>query len=291
MRYLVIFLTTLILATMAICKDRAECSLPTTKIWDEVGICYSGRELLGWPQREVNGKSCRISPVIQAPKGYELNHFRVIVDFAGEGSVKVGVVHAGEGNFDKTLEKRKLRTGFKALKSGREVLISSPRRGKRFAWLAVHTMGSVRITDIRFVCWRAKGTLYGHLARQFEFDGATLPYRLMYPKNFDPAKTYPLVLSVHGSGGVGSDNSRSMERVILASRLFTQYYHDEELECFSLVPQIPRSDTIPAPYFPKGEMGKPTTGHPDWPMVNENGWYVQATLALIQKLLEPGFPG
>ena len=32
-----------------------------------------------------------------------------------------------------------------------------------------------------------------------------MPYRLMKPANFDPAKTYPLILSRHGAGGKGTD--------------------------------------------------------------------------------------
>ena len=40
-----------------------------------------------------------------------------------------------------------------------------------------------------------------------EFEG--MPYRLMKPIDFDPEKTYPLILSLHGKGGTGTDNLRS----------------------------------------------------------------------------------
>lgn len=40
----------------------------------------------------------------------------------------------------------------------------------------------------------------------FEKEGERMPYRLLLPKNYDTAKTYPLILVLHGSGERGSDN-------------------------------------------------------------------------------------
>ena len=43
-------------------------------------------------------------------------------------------------------------------------------------------------------------------------DGKTLPYRLLKPKNYDPLKKYPLLLSLHGGGApVGTDNISQLE--------------------------------------------------------------------------------
>lgn len=33
-----------------------------------------------------------------------------------------------------------------------------------------------------------------------------LPYRILYPKNYDPQKKYPLIVFLHGSGQRGDDN-------------------------------------------------------------------------------------
>ena len=38
-----------------------------------------------------------------------------------------------------------------------------------------------------------------------------LPYRLMKPLNFDKSKKYPLILSLHGAGGKGKDNSKQLK--------------------------------------------------------------------------------
>ncbi|HUT32908.1 MAG TPA: prolyl oligopeptidase family serine peptidase [Planctomycetota bacterium] len=44
-------------------------------------------------------------------------------------------------------------------------------------------------------------------AREFAgSDGGKLLYRLLRPKGYDPNKTYPLVLVLHGAGGRGGDN-------------------------------------------------------------------------------------
>jgi predicted peptidase len=38
----------------------------------------------------------------------------------------------------------------------------------------------------------------------------TLPYRLLLPRNYDPHKTYPLLLFLHGSGERGIDNAAQL---------------------------------------------------------------------------------
>ncbi|MHC4982740.1 MAG: carboxylesterase family protein, partial [Planctomycetota bacterium] len=247
---------------------------------------YTGEQFLTWPEGKVDERTVRVSPTLEFADGYEINHHRVTVNFAGSGSVNLSVAHYKENRLDLAVKESGRHSRFQALESGKEVIVSSPHSAERCAWLIIETTGQVEIADITHTCWRGRGTLYGHSPGVFEFAGAKLQYRLMYPRNYDPQKTYPLVLSVHGSGGVGKDNARSMEKIILGRYLFITYYRDERFECFSLVPQIPSGSVIPKPYHPAGEKGAPEpVFHPDWPAVNENGWYVQATLALIRSLL------
>ncbi len=40
--------------------------------------------------------------------------------------------------------------------------------------------------------------------------GETLPYRLFVPQNYDRKKKYPLVVYLHGGGGVGDDNLKQI---------------------------------------------------------------------------------
>ncbi len=44
----------------------------------------------------------------------------------------------------------------------------------------------------------------------FNDKGSTLPYRIMYPKNFNPKNKYPLVIFLHGAGERGSDNQKQL---------------------------------------------------------------------------------
>lgn len=65
-----------------------------------------------------------------------------------------------------------------------------------------------------------------------EFDG--VKYRLMKPIDIDTTRTYPLVLSLHGAGGRGTDNVKNL-------RNWNEYLADESLRrkhpCFVLAPQ------------------------------------------------------
>lgn len=44
----------------------------------------------------------------------------------------------------------------------------------------------------------------------FVFRGDTLLYRLLLPENYNPGKTYPMVLFLHGSGEKGNDNEAQL---------------------------------------------------------------------------------
>lgn len=41
-------------------------------------------------------------------------------------------------------------------------------------------------------------------------NGDTMPFRVLLPENYDPAKKYPLVLFLHGRGESGSDNEKQL---------------------------------------------------------------------------------
>ena len=56
------------------------------------------------------------------------------------------------------------------------------------------------------------GTAFAQAPVQFEkkeynyAEGKVLPYRILYPENYDKSKKYPLVLFLHGAGERGNDN-------------------------------------------------------------------------------------
>jgi acetyl esterase/lipase len=253
---------------------------------ERVNTSFLPATLEGWALKQIRGKTYRVSDVLDFGMRREVNHHQLAALFEGDGILEMGLIHSSSPHLPETLARPALFGGVRQMRSGKAHRVSSPFGNERYVWLVLRTEGEVKVRALGHSCWRGQATLYGHVAQTQDFAGRRLPYRLMYPKDYDPSKKYPLVISVHGSGGVGEDNSRNMERVILARYLFTQYYHDPEFQCFSLVPQIPSPDTIPAPYWPKGNLGAPTIAHPDWPTVNEQGWYTQATIALIRYLTE-----
>ncbi len=271
--------------------DESAAKAPPKPKRDEAQTVYTASQIAKWEPRTVDGKACMVSPMINFGKGVELNHHRVTVTYSG-GSVELSLAHSSSRKLETAIAKRHLHSRLRPVKSGVETKIASSYKGEWYAWVIVRAVGGARITGADHTCWRGKGTLYGHGPGEFKFAGGLLPFRMMLPRNYDPRKKYPLVVSVSGSGGVGEGNVRNLEKVILARHLFVDYLDEKDFECISLVPQIPSGKTVPKPYWPKGPLGKPTPiYHPDWPAVNENGWYVQASLALIKDLSGPGGPG
>lgn len=252
---------------------------------EEVAITYGADKIADWTQVEVDTKRCYASPVIEMPRGYEVNHYRVTVQYEGAGTMEIAIAHGAENKLENILSKKHLRRPFVKAASGKEQTFTSPYRSENCAWVLLSTEDTVSITSITLTCLRGLGTLYGHSARQFPFAGATLPYRIMGPKYFDPNQTYPLVITIGGSGSIGTDNTKNMEVCGLARFLYEQYFSDPAFACFSLVPQITDDQARPAPYYPKGPQGGPTVTNPDLPLVNAEGWYTQATIALVRQML------
>ncbi len=245
---------------------------------------FSGSDISKWSQRKIGDSLCRVSAIIAGPSKAEFNFHRITADFTGPGTLEVSIGYSTSSNINTMIEKKHLHSSFRKLQSGKEVMVTSPYKGQRYVWLIVRTTDRVVVNNMKYSSRMSSGSLYGHIAGKFSYGGAKLPYRLMYPKNYDSKKSYPLVVSVSGSGGVGSDNHKSMEMVTLARYLYTNYYHNKEFECFSLVPQIPTITAIPAPFWPKGTKGIPSEFHPDWPTVNAGGWFTQASIQLIKEL-------
>jgi len=64
-----------------------------------------------------------------------------------------------------------------------------------------------------------------------------MPYRLMKPIDFDGRKSYPLIVSLHGGGGKGTDNRKQLKdwnRQLADEKRRTQY------PCYVLAPQADR---------------------------------------------------
>lgn len=67
----------------------------------------------------------------------------------------------------------------------------------------------------------------------------TLPYRILFPDHFDPAKKYPLVFVLHGSGERGNDNNAQLSH---GASLFLQVNVRSQFPCIVVFPQCPQKD-------------------------------------------------
>lgn len=70
----------------------------------------------------------------------------------------------------------------------------------------------------------------------FEANGAKLPYRILYPENYDASKKYPLVLFLHGSGERGNDNEAQLTH---GAKMFLKPENRRDFPAIILFPQCP----------------------------------------------------
>lgn len=99
----------------------------------------------------------------------------------------------------------------------------------------------------------------------FVFRGDTLPVRILYPENFDPAKKYPLMLFLHGRGESGSDNERQLTH---GSKMFLDPAFRKNYPAVVIFPQCPedsywanvkiKTDDTGKRHFHFRTCGKPT---------------------------------
>jgi len=70
--------------------------------------------------------------------------------------------------------------------------------------------------------------------------GATMPYRLFVPANYDKRKKYPLMLWLHGGAGRGRDNLKQISSGNrIGSHVWTLPENQSKHPCFVVAPQCP----------------------------------------------------
>jgi len=75
------------------------------------------------------------------------------------------------------------------------------------------------------------------LKREFAFaEGKTLPYRILYPDNYDKSKKYPLILFLHGAGERGNDNEKQLT---WGNKLFLDAENRKNFPAIIIFPQCP----------------------------------------------------
>ena len=69
-------------------------------------------------------------------------------------------------------------------------------------------------------------------------EGKVLPYRILYPENYDKDKKYPLVLVLHGAGERGNDNEKQL---VHGSKLFLSEANRKDYPAIVVFPQCPEN--------------------------------------------------
>jgi predicted peptidase len=77
-------------------------------------------------------------------------------------------------------------------------------------------------------------------AGQFEEGGVKLPYRLLRPEHMVPGRRYPLVVLMHGSGQIGTDN---LTQVGMDAKSWASPEMRRKYPAFVLLPQFPDRPT------------------------------------------------
>ena len=81
-------------------------------------------------------------------------------------------------------------------------------------------------------------TVDGFVGRVHTTPTGAMPYRLFVPQRYDPARKYPLVMWLHGGGGVGTDNlSQIAGDQMQGTRFWTTPAAQAKYPSFVLAPQ------------------------------------------------------
>jgi predicted peptidase len=109
-------------------------------------------------------------------------------------------------------------------------------------------------------------------------EGQVLPYRILYPENYDKTKKYPLVMFLHGSGERGWNNEKQLTH---GAKLFSDPVNRKNFPAIIVFPQCPEDaswsvakvDRTKQPYTIEFDY----TTEAQWPLVAAN--------ALVRKLI------
>lgn len=112
--------------------------------------------------------------------------------------------------------------------------------------------------------------------RWFIKDGDTLPYRILYPKDYLPLFAYPVVVFLHGSGERGRDNEAQLTH---GADLFLADSNRTRYPAFVIFPQC-----APGDYWSQRQEGEGPDGHQELTFDREPD--PNPSLGLVMDLLQ-----
>jgi len=114
--------------------------------------------------------------------------------------------------------------------------------------------------------------------KEFVFaEGKVLPYRILYPENYDKNKKYPLLLLLHGAGERGKDNEKQLT---WGSKLFITADNRKNFPAIVVFPQCPEES-----FWAVTKIDRTTTPFKiEFDYTAEPNWPLAAANALVKKL-------
>jgi predicted peptidase len=125
--------------------------------------------------------------------------------------------------------------------------------------------------DVQGLTKAPDAALKPYLRREFESAGNVLPYRVLYPDNYDKTKKYPLILFLHGAGERGKDNEIQL---VHGAKLFLTEENRKKFPAIILFPQCPRESFWAAVSVDRStqpfKISFDYNAQPTWPLVAAN---------------------
>lgn len=125
--------------------------------------------------------------------------------------------------------------------------------------------------DVQGFLKPADPELKAYQRKEFQHAGNTLPYRILYPENYDKSKKYPLLLFLHGAGERGSDNEKQL---IHGSKLFLSEKNRKAFPAIVVLPQCPEDSYWASVKIDRSvqplKINFDYTQPPMWPLVAAN---------------------
>jgi predicted peptidase len=107
--------------------------------------------------------------------------------------------------------------------------------------------------------------------KEFVSNGHVLPYRILYPANYDQSKKYPLVLLLHGAGERGNDNEKQL---VHGAKLFLEEKNRKNFPAIVVIPQCPEESFWAAVKIDRTKQPHKIEfdyqAEPNWPLVAAN---------------------
>jgi len=107
--------------------------------------------------------------------------------------------------------------------------------------------------------------------KAFVYNGNTLPYRILYPANYDKNKKFPLLLFLHGAGERGKDNEKQLGH---GAKLFITEETRKNFPAIIILPQCPEESFWAVTKIDRNtqpfKIEFDYTAQPNWPLVAAN---------------------